>query len=46
MGNCAGYCISEAGDDSTKKVTVEHQFNNPFSQDHKGDGLLEIEYAA
>ncbi len=29
MGNCAGYCITEATEEK-KTVTVEHQFNNPF----------------
>lgn len=44
MGNCAGYCITEMNDDNKKKVTVEHQFNNPFEKE-KAEGTLEIEYA-
>lgn len=47
MGNCAGYCITEVNDDNKKKVTVEHQFNNPFNADKdKAEGTLEIEYGA
>jgi hypothetical protein len=50
MGNCAGYCITEAPEEK-KTVTVEHQFANPFKvtttdthQDKENE--FEIEYGA